>query len=554
MTWLEPIRRQVLKWGLELSARRAYQVFHHSTRDPGQAQRELLERILSLNAHTVFGRRHGFERLRGLAEYASAVPIHDYEALRPLVERHLHGEANVLTAEPVTMFAMTSGTTGEPKYIPVTPEVDRRSSGLMRMWLYGCLRSHPTCFDDGTAAIASPAVESHSPSGIPCGNVSGRIQARIPRFIKGSYVVPYEAMCIPDYEERYRAMARFLYARPPSALGTPNAATLLRIAQVASEHSESLIRGIHDGTLGWGDDRADLDPLRTMLTADPDLARDLERVHARTGSLRPRDAWRSLQLIGCWLGGSAGIQVGLLREQYGDVVMRDLGYLASEGRMSLPLEDGTAAGVLALDQAFYEFIPVDAWGEPRGEAVDCTALEDGEEYSILLTTFGGLYRYDINDIVRVSGWHQKTPRIEFVRKGKDMVNLQGEKLHVNHLLRAVDAVHEELGLRLRDYRLCPRPEGQGYLFQLEAPEGFGKEELGQLSDVLDRTLGEQNREYQQKRESRRLEPIQVQRMAPGWRERSTRRLLERGRSDVQFKWRYLFPHPPGPTEEVALSC
>lgn len=551
MTWIEPIRRQVLKWGLELSARRAFQVFHHSTRDPGRTQRELLENILELNRSTDFGLRHRFADLRSPADYARAIPVHDYEALRADVDRHRHGEPNVLTAEPVTMFAMTSGTTGEPKYIPVTPEGDRRAASLMRMWLYGCLRSHPTCFDHGTAAIAGPAVESFSPAGIPCGNVSGRIQARIPRFVQGSYVVPYQAMCIPDYEERYRAMARFLYARPPSALGTPNAATLLRIAQVASEHAGELIRGIHDGTLGWGEGRADLEPLRPLLTADPELARHLERVHGRTGALRPRDAWGSLQLIGCWLGGSAGIQVPLLREQYGDVVMRDLGYLASEGRMSLPLEDGTPAGVLAIDQAYYEFIPVDSWGEPSGDAVDCTALEDGKEYSILLTTFGGLYRYDINDIVRVAGWHQRTPRIEFVRKGKDMVNLQGEKLHVNHLLRAVETCREQLGLRLRDYRLCPRPGGEGYVLQLETSDELGREQITRLSGLLDRTLGEQNLEYRQKRESRRLEPIVVQRMAPGWRERSTRRLLLPGRSDVQFKWRYLLPHPPGPEEVPA---
>jgi hypothetical protein len=553
----EALRAWLMRRGLALTAWRPMRRFEEATKDPVGTQEAVLRHILDTNAGTVFGRRHGFASVRGPADFARCVPSGDYEAHRPYVLRHLAGERNVLTAEPVIMFATTSGTTGEPKYVPVTPEGDRRASRLMRLWLYGCLKSHPRCYDRGSAAIVSPAVEAHAPDGTPCGNVSGRIQARIPGFLRGSYVVPYEAMCIPDYDDRYFALARFLYARPPSIVGTPNASTLIRIVQVADERAEELIRGIHDGTLGLPDPHVipHHDALQARLAPDPARAQELERLRGETGGLAPARAWHGrLELVGCWLGGSAGLQLPRLRELFGrDVALRDLGYLASEGRMSLPLEDGTASGILAVDQGYYEFIEVDAQGEPRGPAVGCGEVEEGREYSILLTTYGGLYRYDINDIVRVTGFHAGTPLVEFVRKGRDMANLQGEKLHFNQVKEAVARTAEYLGLELVDYRLVPGAASRGYVFQVETAQPLPRAAMARLAGLLDRALGEQNCEYRQKRSSSRLDAVSVHSMAPGWRERETRRMRPAGRSDVQFKWRYLLPEPSAVSGEAPVA-
>jgi hypothetical protein len=536
---LESLRWKAMSWALQVTSRRDFQRFGAATREPAATQAEVLARIVGDNRDTAFGREHDFAGVRDARDFRARVPVRDYEGLRPYVQRQLEGVEGVLTREPAQMFAMTSGTTGEPKYIPVTAEADRRAARLMRLWLYGCLQNHPRCFDHGSAALVSPAVEAHAPSGVPCGNVSGRIQSRLPGVIRGSYVLPYEAMCVSDYQDRYFLMARYLYARPPSVIGTPNAATLLRIVQVAEDRAEDLIRAIRDGTLGV--DAARLPPhvarLAAGLSPDPQRARVLEYVRDETGGLKPRDAWGYLELIGCWLGGSAGLQVPQLKAAYGDVALRDLGWLASEGRMSLPLSDGTAAGVLALDQGYYEFVPAD---DEHGAPRECHELEEGREYSVLLTTFGGLYRYDINDIVRVAGFHRATPLVEFVRKGKDMTNLQGEKLHVNHLFAAVRACRDRLGLPITDYRLAPLASGAGYVLQIELPRPEAAERLGAL---LDEELGAQNCEYRSKRESRRLEPLVVQCMPAGWREGVTRALLAGGRSDIQFKWRYLVPQP-----------
>src|SRR5262245_57399962 len=94
--------------------------FERATESPDRAQTAALRSLLDRNAGTAFGREHGFGAIRTAAEYRRAVPLRDYEAVRSYVRRVLAGEPTVLTAEAVTAFATTSGTTGEPKLVPVT--------------------------------------------------------------------------------------------------------------------------------------------------------------------------------------------------------------------------------------------------------------------------------------------------------------------------------------------------------------------------------------------------------------------------------------------------
>src|SRR5207249_4520990 len=111
------------------------------------------------------------------------------------------------------------------------------------------------------------------------------------------------------------------------------------------------------------------------------------------------------------------------------VARRDLGFVASEGRLTVPLEDGTAAGVLAVHASFFEFIAEEEIDAPCPAARLPHELDEGRRYYVLLTGANGLYRYDLNDIVEVRGFHHRTPKVAFVRKGRDMVSITGEKLH-----------------------------------------------------------------------------------------------------------------------------
>ena len=113
------------------------------TKNPWKTQERLLLNIIKRNRATCFGRDHHFDAIRNLDDYRKQVEIGDYERLRPYVERAKNGEAGALTAERVLMFTMTSGSTGEPKLIPVTETTKRSYRELTRLWYYRAYTEHP---------------------------------------------------------------------------------------------------------------------------------------------------------------------------------------------------------------------------------------------------------------------------------------------------------------------------------------------------------------------------------------------------------------------------
>ena len=507
------------------------QQFEAAAKNPIQTQQSLLHSLLTRNQATAFGTAHGFNKIRTATNYQQALSIHDYEDLRPYIQRMIQGEANVLVSDPVQMFTLTSGTTGQPKYIPVTAFSAARNARLMRQWLYRLQADHPRCFSKSIVGLVSPAVEGHTSSGIPYGSLTGRIYRELPWLLRRAYAVPYPVFEIKNYDARYWAIARHALAQQVSLLCTPNPSTLLRLAGVIANQADSLIRAIHDGP-----------------HPQPKRARELEQIANNTGTLRPKDCWPNLQLIGCWTGGSVGVQAQQLASAYGAVPIRDVGYLASEARITLPIQDGTPSGVLDITLNYCEFIPEEQVNNENPPIHLSHELEVGQRYSILLTTPGGLYRYCINDIVEVTGFYHRAPMLAFVRKGKDMSSLTGEKLHVNHILAAIAQVQQQFSLQLTAFQWVADVERMGYRVYLE----LQKKESAHRSDdwiqqsllpALDNALANLNSEYAQKRASKRLQPLCGYRMKSGWAEAVKRNAIAAGSRDMQYKWPVLCPEP-----------
>jgi len=537
----------LLKTGLWLGAWRHHARFQRATECPELAQAAVLQALLARNAGTAFGRAHGFARIAGPAEYARRVPMRDFEGFRPWVERTVAGEARVLTAEAPTMFATTSGTTGQPKLIPVTPTWAAQMAGLMRLWMFGVLRDHPDCFDHDALTLVSPAVEGRTPAGLPVGALSGAAYQRIPWLVRRHYAMPYAVHLIRDPDTRYFVAMRLALARSVSVIGTPNATSLIRLAETAAARSEALIRAVHDGTLGVAPPElspgSEVSPaeairaLRVRLRPERARARALARVAETHGALVPRHCWPELRLVACWLGGTAGIHARRLADHYGEVPLRDLGLIASEGRMTIPLEDASAAGVLAVHAGFYEFVPEDRIEDRTPPVLLAHELLDGHRYYVILSGDNGLYRYDINDIVQVQGFHRRTPRLAFVRKGRDMVSITGEKLHLNQIQAAVREAEDETRLPVWQFRLIPDVEACCYDLLIEPHGSPVDDPVGRaFLCAFDRALARLNVEYAAKRASRRLGPPRLHAMRPGWSERRCRADFERGTREVQYKW------------------
>ena len=521
--------------------RRESRRLDQSAMAPASAQQCFLFKLLTKNAKTIFGRQHGFASIRTVDDYQRRVPIRDYEEFRPYVTRMMNGGFAVLTVEQPVMFTMTSGTTSEPKFIPVTRESQSIESALTRQWFYLALRDHPQFMDHAGVGIVSKAVEGFTPSGIPYGSASGMTYKNIPWLIRRVQAIPYDACEILDYDRRYFVMARFAIGANVSFIATPNPSTLVRLARTSVEQSEKIVQSIHDGTLGVTSSRQAklFAQLQARLKPDPARARILASLLKVHGSLRPRDSWPALRLIGCWVGGSVGMHAGKLVEYYGETPTRDLGYMASEGHFTVPCEDRTAAGILAINSNYYEFIPEEQTASPQPEALSSHELEDGRRYSVVLTTASGLYRYRINDIVEVAGHYHRVPSLAFVRKEGEMTNITGEKLHVNHLLLAVKQIRRSFNLSVEQFRATPDYLRSRYEVFIELRNESSRAELQEVVLELDAWLSRVNVEYAQKRASGRLRAPCLHLMSRGWAERAHRQLVLDGKRDTQYKWQTL---------------
>ena len=203
-------------------------------------------------------------------------------------------------------------------------------------------------------------------------------------------------------------------------------------------------------------------------------ARRLEAIVARTGRLLPKDYWPNLEFLSNWMGGTMRAYLRGYPEYFGETPVRDVGLIASEGRMTIPIEDGTPAGILDIRHHYFEFIPEEQADSSAPETVEAADLIEGRNYFIVLTTAGGLYRYNIHDLVRCTGFHGQAPILEFLNKGAHFSSLTGEKLSEHQVIAAVQAAQQAIGLRLGSYLLLPAwgdPPSYSLLVEASRPAG-----------------------------------------------------------------------------------
>jgi hypothetical protein len=543
---LRKIVGKIVAWPV----RRQLAAFEAATHHPREVQEELRRRLLAYHAATDFARDHHFAEIHTLDDFRRHLPIAPYEYFEPYIARMRRGQFGALVGDrEVHMFALTSGTTAARKYIPVTPRYLADYRRGWNLWGLRVFRDHPEVKLRPIVQLSGDWQEFHTEAGIPCGSVTGLTASMQKRIIRWLYCVPACTGRIKDAAAKYYVALRLSLPRRVGLVIAANPSTLVNMARAGDQEKEALIRDLYDGTLSRhvdvpDDVRAAL--ARRVRSRHPDRARELEEIVRRTGTLYPRDYWPGDCLIGNWTGGSVGAYLRHFPRFYGTTPVRDIGLLASEGRMTIPVSDGTPSGVLDVTTHFFEFVPEEEAGKPNPEVLAAHEVQEGRSYYILLTTSFGLYRYHIHDLVRVTGFHNRTPLVEFLSKGAHFANMTGEKLSEYHVAGAMTDVLRALDLSLTAYSLAPcwDDERPYYGLFIERGDLAGREQGLRLAALLERHLGEVNVEYAAKRASKRLGPVRLEMLPTGaWQLWDHQRLARTGGSLEQYKHPCLIPDP-----------
>lgn len=410
----------------------------------------------------------------------------------------------------------------------------------MDTWTYYLLRDHPKILNGKILAIVSPEKEGYTTSKIPFGAESGHAYKNMPGIIKNLYVLPYEVFEIKDYDAKYYCMLRIAMEQNVSAVAALNPSTIHLLCQRIEKIKDRVIDDIRYGTLNTELSlRYDIrKKIESRLRPNPARADELIRLSEnRDGRLLPIDFWPNLDVIVCWKGGSVGVYISYFRKYFrDDISIRDFGYLSSEARVSIPMSDEGCCGVLSIASNFYEFVPRGEMKKKNRRFLLANQLEVGQEYYIILTTHGGLYRYNIDDIVKVTGSFNNTPIIEFKQKGSMVCSVTGEKVYESHINEAVNKAAEIIGANLQffsafiEWEIAPR-----YAFLIEIINDLTRKDKVGLLKNIEAELVRINVEYETKRRSQRLDHPVLKIVSRGTFEEYRARKVAEGSHDGQFK-------------------
>ncbi len=496
---------------------------------PDRTQWRTLQRILRDNAKGTFGTQHGFHAIESYEQFVTRVPLAEYEDLRAAISAQQGGEQALTVNAPIA-YLRTSGTTSLPKDIPLTAAHLRALCRLQRLSVARQVTLVPQALNGTILALNSPAQEGLLANGLPYGAASGVIADATPRLVRALFLIPDSVLAIKDSLVKYLLILRLTLARVDlSFIVTANPSTLLTLFRLYREHRTNLLHDVAHGEFSWAErvPAAAWRDVQSLLFADP----------ARAAALGANDApsawWPALRLVVTWTGGSAGIAVQALRQEIGpQVEVLELGYIASEFRGTVTLDRDAGSGFPTLSTHFFEFVPRRAWDAGSRQCLRLGELREGEEYYVIVTTPSGLFRYFINDVVRVTGFIARTPLLQFVQKGRGVTSITGEKLYEAQVISAVNQVLEESGVVSIYFLLLADDVSGYYRFYIESRAFL---DVSLLAAKVDTHLRKINMEYDAKRESGRLPLMLGRLLREGTMEQFRQDCVARGQREAQFK-------------------
>ncbi|MCH8554116.1 MAG: GH3 auxin-responsive promoter family protein [Schleiferiaceae bacterium] len=420
-------------------------------KDPIGTQKQVFENLLATAKNTEFGKDHHFESIQTFADFAKAVPVRDYEGLKPYIDKIRSGKPDVLWPGLPLYFAKTSGTTSGAKYIPLTKEsmpyhIEAARNALL-LYLH---ETGNSAFIRGKMIFLQGSPELKTENGIKVGRLSGIVAHYVPGYLQKNRLPSWETNCIDNWEQKVD-----------------------KIVDETIQEDMTLISGI-----------------------PPWVQMYFERVLEKSGKRTIKEVFPNFSLFV-----TGGVAFEPYRKKFeslfGGKVDKVETFPASEGFFAYQ-DTQTAPGLLLLLNGgiFYEFIPADQFYEENPPRLTIADVEIGVNYAMIISTNAGLWGYNLGDTVQ---FVSKDPyRVIVSGRIKHFISAFGEHVIGSEVEKAMKAAIGTDDIQIVEFTVAPQVNPMDY--ELPYHEWFiefakAPKDMTQFTARLDKALQEQNSYY-----------------------------------------------------------
>ncbi|CAN6806907.1 hypothetical protein Bca4012_001468 [Brassica carinata] len=442
------------------------QFIEEVTSNADDVQRRVLEEILSRNADVEYLKRHGLQGRTDRESFKHVMPVVTYEDIQPDINRISNGDkSQILCSSPISEFLTSSGTSGgERKLMPtIEEELDRRS--LLYSLLMPVMSQFVPGLDKGKGMyFLFIKSESKTPGGLPARPVltsyykSSHFKNR-PYDPYTNYTSPNQTILCPDsYQSMYSQMLCGLCQHNEVLrVGAVFASGFIRAIKFLEKHWPELVHDIRTGTLNSEiTDLSVREAVEEILKPDPKLA-DFVETECRKTSWQGiiTRLWPNTKYVDVIVTGTMSQYIPTLDYYSNGLPLVCTMYASSECYFGVNLrplcKPSEVSYTLIPTMAYFEFLPVhrnsgvtSSISLPKAltekeqqELVDLVDVKLGQEYELVVTTYAGLYRYRVGDVLRVAGFKNNAPQFNFICRKNVVLSIDSDKTDEVELQNAV---------------------------------------------------------------------------------------------------------------------
>ncbi len=442
------IHRQTLKWSL----------------DPVGTQEKVFQSLINQAKGTLFGEDHNFSGIKSYQDFRQAVPIRDYEGLKPYIQKIIEGAENVLWSGKPTYFAKTSGTTSGVKYIPISKEsMPFQIAGARNALLAYIYETGNSSFVEGKLIFLSGSPELEEKSGIQTGRLSGIVNHHVPKYLRRNQLPSYTTNCIEDWETK-----------------------LDKIVEETISQDMTLISGI-----------------------PPWMQMYFDRLHEKSGKMAG-NLFPNLSVIV-----HGGVNFEPYKAKLQESISKKVSFIetfpASEGFFAYQDSQKEVGLLLLLNSGiFYEFVPSNEIFSDNPTRLTIGEVELGVNYAIILNTNAGLWGYNLGDTIK---FVSKNPyKIVVTGRIKHFISAFGEHVIAEEVEECLSETSRQLGARIVEFTVAPQvnptdsehPYHEWFIEFESIPDNLDKFRM-----ILDDKLQQKNIYYKDLLTGNILDPLHI---------------------------------------------